>query len=149
MVIRYFGTKEQLFDAALTIDLRLPDLTAVPPAELPYALVRHFLDRWESDPADDALLMVLRSGVTNERAAQRTREIFATQVAPALAAVIGPAGRPPGGPGLLATPRPRRDPLHDPAADGDRTVTGRHRGDAGPGAAGDAWPRRVVARAPG
>ncbi|MEU1626018.1 TetR family transcriptional regulator [Streptomyces sp. NPDC020096] len=90
MVMRYFGTKEQLFDAALTIDLRLPDLTAVPPGEVPYALVRHFLVRWESDPADDALLMVLRSAVTNGRAAQRAREIFAAQVAPALAAVIGP-----------------------------------------------------------
>ncbi|MDF3289947.1 TetR/AcrR family transcriptional regulator [Streptomyces silvisoli] len=90
MVIRYFGTKEQLFDAALTVDLRLPDLTAMAPGEVPATLVRHFLDRWESDPSDDALLMVLRSAVTNDRAAQRTRRLFSEQVAPALAAVIGP-----------------------------------------------------------
>lgn len=90
MVMRYFGSKEQLFDAALAIDLRLPDLTAVPPQDLAPALVRHFLSLWEGDPVDDVLLVLLRSAVTNERAAQRVREIFAAQVAPALAPVIGP-----------------------------------------------------------
>src|SRR5580765_6030282 len=66
MVMRYFGNKAQLFDAALDIDLRLPDLTAAAPQELPRMLVRHFLERWESDPGDDALLVLLRSAVTNE-----------------------------------------------------------------------------------
>lgn len=89
MVMRYFGSKAQLFDAALAIDLRLPDLTAVPPEDLPRMLVRHFLDRWESDPADDALLVLLRSAVTNEHAAARMHEIFAVQVAPALASALG------------------------------------------------------------
>jgi len=89
MVMRYFGSKAQLFDAALDIDLRLPDLTAVPPEGLPRILVRHFLDRWESDPADDALLVLLRSAVTNEHAAARMREIFVAQVGPALAAALG------------------------------------------------------------
>ncbi|MFJ3516243.1 MULTISPECIES: TetR family transcriptional regulator [unclassified Streptomyces] len=89
MVMRYFGSKEQLFDAALTVDLRLPDLGAVPAEELPAALVRHFVERWEGDPADDALLVLLRSAVTNERAAARMREVFAAQVAPALAAAVG------------------------------------------------------------
>ncbi|MFE9623701.1 TetR family transcriptional regulator [Streptomyces sp. NPDC006527] len=90
MVMRYFGNKEQLFDAALAIDLRLPDLTTVPAEELARTLVRHFLARWEGDPADDALLVLLRSAVTNERAAARMHEIFAAQVAPALAAALGP-----------------------------------------------------------
>ncbi|WP_329327031.1 TetR family transcriptional regulator [Streptomyces mirabilis] len=90
MVMRYFGNKAQLFDTALAIDLRLPDLTTVPPDELARALVRHFLDRWEGDPADDALLVLLRSAVTNEHAAARMHEIFAAQIAPALAAALGP-----------------------------------------------------------
>ena len=89
MVMRYFGNKAQLFDAALDIDLRLPDLSALSPEELPRMVVRHFLDRWESDPADDALLLLLRSAVTNEHAAARMREIFATQIAPALADALG------------------------------------------------------------
>ncbi|PWK63791.1 regulatory TetR family protein [Streptomyces sp. CG 926] len=90
MVMRYFGSKERLFDAALAVDLRLPDLAAVPTGELPAALVRHFVERWEGDPADDALLVLLRSAVTNEQAADRMREVFAAQVAPALAAAVGP-----------------------------------------------------------
>jgi AcrR family transcriptional regulator len=90
MVMRYFGNKEQLFDAALAISLRPPDLTAVPAHDQATVLVRHFLDRWESDPADDALLVLLRSAVTNERAAARIHEVFAAQVTPALAAALGP-----------------------------------------------------------
>jgi AcrR family transcriptional regulator len=90
MVMRYFGSKAQLFDAALSIDLRLPDLAGVPVEELPRVLVRHFLDRWEGDPSDDALLVLLRSAVTNPQAAARMQGIFASQVAPALAAAIGP-----------------------------------------------------------
>ncbi|WP_327695464.1 TetR/AcrR family transcriptional regulator [Streptomyces sp. NBC_00459] len=90
MVMRYFGNKAQLFDTALAIDLRLPDLTGVAADELARVLVRHFLDRWEGDPADEALLVLLRSAVTNEHAAARMHEIFATQVAPTLAAALGP-----------------------------------------------------------
>lgn len=90
MVMRYFGSKERLFEAALAVDLRLPDLGVVPAGELPAALVRHFVERWEGDPADDALLVLLRSAVTNEQAAARMREVFAAQVAPALAAALGP-----------------------------------------------------------
>ena len=90
MVMRYFGNKAQLFDAALDIDLRLPDLTGIPVGELPRLIVRHFLDRWESDPGDDALLVLMRSAVTNEHAAGQMRAIFAGQVAPALAAALGP-----------------------------------------------------------
>src|SRR6476619_5491930 len=89
MVMRYFGNKAQLFDAALDVDLRLPDLTGIPVAELPRLIVRHFLDRWESDPGDDALLVLMRSAVTNEHAAAQMRAIFAGQVAPALAAALG------------------------------------------------------------
>ncbi|MFJ1730035.1 TetR family transcriptional regulator [Streptomyces sp. NPDC088254] len=90
MVMRYFGNKAQLFDATLAIDLRLPDLTGVPADQFAQVLVRHFLERWEGDPADDALLVLMRSAVTNEQAAARMHEIFAAQVAPTLAAALGP-----------------------------------------------------------
>ncbi|MFF9043695.1 TetR family transcriptional regulator [Streptomyces parvulus] len=90
MVMRYFGNKSRLFDATLAIDLRLPDLADVPPDDLAQTLVRHFLERWEGDPADDALLVLMRSAVTNEQAAARMHEIFAAQIAPALTAALGP-----------------------------------------------------------
>ncbi|MGW3917314.1 TetR/AcrR family transcriptional regulator [Streptomyces sp. NPDC005070] len=90
MVMRYYGNKAQLFDAALDIDLDLPDLSAVPARDRAEALVRHFLHRWEQDEAGDALLLLLRSAVTNEHAAERMHAIFASQVAPALAKAAGP-----------------------------------------------------------
>lgn len=94
MVMRYFGSKEQLFEAALAIDLQLPDLAEVPGDRVPALLVRHFLDRWEGDPTDDALLVLLRSAVTNDQAAARMREIFARQVAPVVAAALPPGSDP-------------------------------------------------------
>ncbi|MCX4429704.1 TetR/AcrR family transcriptional regulator [Streptomyces mirabilis] len=90
MVMRYYGNKAHLFDAALDVDLHLPDLTSVPADNLAQAWVRHFLSRWEQDGDDDALLLLLRSAVTNDHAAQRMHEIFAAQVAPALTAALGP-----------------------------------------------------------
>ncbi|WP_234360239.1 hypothetical protein [Streptomyces sp. DSM 15324] len=62
----------------------------MPANTLARTLVRHFLERWEGDPADDALLVLMPSAVTNEQAAARMHEIFAAQVAPTLAAVLGP-----------------------------------------------------------
>jgi AcrR family transcriptional regulator len=88
MVMRYFGSKAQLFAAAVDIELRLPDLSGVPRVELGKVLVAHFLERWEGDPGDDALLMLLRSAATDEVARERMRHTFASQLVPALASVI-------------------------------------------------------------
>ena len=81
MVMRYFGTKDQLFAAAAEFDLRLPDLSDVDPSLLGHALVSHFLSRWEDD---DALVVLLRSSTTNAEAAQRMTDIFAAQLLPAI-----------------------------------------------------------------
>ncbi len=82
MVMRYFGNKDQLFAAAAEFDLRFPDLSDVPRAELGAALVAHFLDRWTQD---DGLIVLLRSSTTNTEAAQRMQAIFAEQLGPAIA----------------------------------------------------------------
>ncbi|MFB4263237.1 TetR family transcriptional regulator [Nonomuraea sp. GTA35] len=97
MVMRYFGSKDGLFAAAAEFDLRLPDLEALPRDRVGATLVRHFLDRWE---ADDALRVLLRTGVTNQAAAERTRAVFATQLAPLITAL---ADGPTGGDGRAAT----------------------------------------------
>ena len=86
MVMRYFGSKDRLFAAAAEFDLCLPNLEALPRDRVGAALVAHFLDRWE---ADDALRVLLRTGVTNQAAAERTRAIFATQLAPLITALTG------------------------------------------------------------
>ena len=87
MVMRYYGNKAQLFAAAVDVDLRLPDVAGIPRDRLGETLVAHFIKRWEGDPADDALLTLLRSAATDDTAASRLRDIFAAQVAPVALAV--------------------------------------------------------------
>ncbi|MEW2384172.1 TetR family transcriptional regulator [Micromonospora sp. NPDC047707] len=82
MVMRYYGSKEGLFAAAAEFDLRLPDLTQVPPDRFGEALVRHFLDRWEGD---ETLAALLRAASANPGAAERIRGIFADQLTEAVA----------------------------------------------------------------
>jgi AcrR family transcriptional regulator len=89
MVMRYYGNKADLFVAASTIDLRLPDLAGVARRRMGEVLVRHFLDLWEGDLADDALVFMLRSAVTGESAAARMRAIFAEQVAGPIGDALG------------------------------------------------------------
>jgi len=83
MVMRYFGNKEQLFADAAEFDLELPDLSQVPRDELGITIAAHFLDRWERD---EALVILLRVGVTNAVVAERMRMIFAAQLGPVVAA---------------------------------------------------------------
>jgi len=103
MVMRYYGNKSQLFAAAVDIDLRLPEIGSLPPERLGESLVRHFLHRWEDDPADDALLTLLRSAATDETAAERLRGIFREQLAPVVLAVCADAGEAVERAGLVAT----------------------------------------------
>src|SRR5262245_24762447 len=84
MVMRYFGNKEKLFAAAAEFDLRLPDLTQTPRADIGRRIAGHIVDRWDGD---ETLMALLRAAVTNPAAADRMREIFATQLGPAMRAV--------------------------------------------------------------
>lgn len=88
MVIRYYGSKEDLFAAAVRVDLRLPDFSAVGRDDLGRAMVAHFLRRWEGDLADDVLQVLLRSAATHPAAAIRLRGLFAEQVTAAMAGVV-------------------------------------------------------------
>ena len=121
MVMRYYGNKDKLFTAATDFDLRLPDLKEVPREDVGRTLVVHLLERWEDD---EGLMILLRTGVTNEGAAERMRGIFAAQLGPL---AVPPVRR--SRPG----PRPRRArrhagprhgpvPLHPPPAAGGRHV---------------------------
>ncbi len=99
MVMRYFGSKDELFAAAADYDLKLPDLTGVDRSRLGTALVDHFVNRWEGD---EALGLLLRSATTNAEAAQRMHRIFGEQLLPVVAAVV-PAEDAPQRAGLIAT----------------------------------------------
>lgn len=84
MVIRYFGGKEALFAEAAEFELRLPDLTGVEPEDLAGVLLPRFFAVWEEDAT---FLALLRASATSPTAAAKMREVFAAQVAPALAVV--------------------------------------------------------------
>jgi len=103
LVMRYFGSKADLFDAIVEIDLRLPNLAKVPRRRLGETLVSHFLTRWEGDPADDALLTLLRSAATDENAANRMRGIFRHQLVAALVDIVSDPAEAATRAGLIAT----------------------------------------------
>jgi AcrR family transcriptional regulator len=80
MVMRYYGSKDGLFAAAVDVDLELPAVGGLPPERRAEVLVRHFLALWEGDRSNGVLTVLLRSAITNEAAAERMRAVFATQV---------------------------------------------------------------------
>ncbi len=83
LVIRYFGSKDELFAAVAEPELGLPDLSALDPARIGESLVRHFLDLWDGA---SGLPVLLRSAASNPAAAEQLRKVFATQVFPVIAA---------------------------------------------------------------
>jgi len=84
LIIRYFGSKQELFAEAAEFRIDLPDLTAVPSDEVADVLLSRFFGVWEQDTT---FLALLRAAMTSESAADTLRQVFASQVAPALAAV--------------------------------------------------------------
>ncbi|WP_062352211.1 TetR/AcrR family transcriptional regulator [Herbidospora yilanensis] len=84
MVMRYFENKEKLFAAAAEFDLRIPDLAGTPREQIGARIAGHVIDRWDGD---ETLMALLRAAVTHQAAADRMREIFATQLRPAVLAI--------------------------------------------------------------
>ncbi|CAN5379888.1 TetR family transcriptional regulator [soil metagenome] len=84
LVIRYFGSKQDLFAAAAEFTIDLPDLREVPAGSLAEVLLSRFFAVWEEDATFVALL---RAAMTSNTAAETMRQVFVTQVAPSLAAV--------------------------------------------------------------
>jgi AcrR family transcriptional regulator len=91
LVIRYFGSKDELFSLVATPDLRLPDLSAVEPQRIGETLVSHFLDLWEGPAAGGGMPILLRSAASNEAAAEQLKQAFAKQVFPMILTVGDPS----------------------------------------------------------
>ena len=84
MVMRYYGSKDGLFAAAVDIDLDLPDLGAADPESVGELLAGQFLTLWEHPPTNEILLTLLRAAVADDVVAEKFREVFADQVMPAV-----------------------------------------------------------------
>jgi AcrR family transcriptional regulator len=76
MVMRYFQSKAGLFTAAVTMDLRVPDLRSVPASGRGELLVRHFISRWEDPASDDEMIALIRTAATSETVAQQLQAVF-------------------------------------------------------------------------
>ena len=97
LVIHYFGTKEALFIAATGLPVGLSELfaslTALPLRDRVRALVLGYLQLVDSDQSRNAFLALVRSAVSNEKAATMLREFLTSE----LLTVIGrPTGYPDG-----------------------------------------------------
>src|SRR6195952_30054 len=84
LVIRYFGSKQDLFAAAAEFTLDLPELAGIDPDRVAEVLLPKFFAVWEDDTTFIALL---RAAMTSATAADTMRNVFETQLAPLLVAI--------------------------------------------------------------
>ncbi|NBH06857.1 TetR family transcriptional regulator [Amycolatopsis sp. SID8362] len=86
MVMRYYGSKADLFTAAVSIDPGLPGLPLEPREAIGRTLVSRFLTLWEENEEFTALMRV---GATYPAAADRMQSVLRDQLIP-LARLVGP-----------------------------------------------------------
>jgi AcrR family transcriptional regulator len=88
LVIHYFGTKEGLFVAATGLPDGLPglleNLAALPLHDFAQALVRAYLHLIDSDGSRNAILALVRSAVSNDKAAATLRQFLTTELLPVI-----------------------------------------------------------------
>ncbi|MEU6946502.1 TetR family transcriptional regulator [Streptomyces sp. NPDC046316] len=93
LVMAYFGTKDGLFREAVGSGSGVTDdvlsAAADSPGELPAALARAYLDRWDRLPADDPWPALIRSAVSHPPSAELLRTILEKQVGEPLARLLG------------------------------------------------------------
>jgi AcrR family transcriptional regulator len=96
LIIHYFGSKEGLFIAATGLPRDLPELfarlAALPADDFAPALVHGYLQLVDSDSSRNAIIALVRSAVSNERAAAMLREFLSTELVPVIAGRTGQPG---------------------------------------------------------
>ena len=74
MVMRYFGSKEELFSRVARLDFQAGLLADVPRSQFGEALIRHVIRRWEDPEIGPAMAAILRAcfgrGPAQEKASQ-------------------------------------------------------------------------------
>lgn len=98
LVHHYFGSKEDLFAAAISLPLRPAAVAATilegGREELGERLARLFFAVWETPESRDALVAMLRGAFTTEKAARTLREFFESILVERIAPTLdGPDAR--------------------------------------------------------
>jgi AcrR family transcriptional regulator len=83
LVIRYFGSKQDLFATATDFTIDLPNLTEADPDAIADMLLPRVFAVWEDD---HTFLALLRAAMTSRLAADTLNQALATHVAPTLMA---------------------------------------------------------------
>jgi AcrR family transcriptional regulator len=93
LAYHYFGSKERLFREALSYMMRSPESAPVAAIKDPHkaalVIVRVFLDRWDDSGTSMAFAGLLRSALTNEKAAEALRSTIEQQITPQISARSG------------------------------------------------------------
>jgi AcrR family transcriptional regulator len=94
LVHHYFGTKEQVFVAAMELPFEpgelLPQALAGDPEELGERLARMFLGIWADPDFRSPMLGMLRSALTGERGATMLREFVGSALLGRVGQAVGP-----------------------------------------------------------
>lgn len=83
LVIRYFGSKQDLFATATEFRIDLPDLSDAAPDDIARRLLPRYFAVWEDD---HRFLALLRAAITSRVAADKLNDTLASYVAPILRA---------------------------------------------------------------
>jgi AcrR family transcriptional regulator len=93
LVHHYFGTKEQLFEAAVQLPISakslLPVLLAGGREHIGEQIVRSFITVWEEPRNRPVFMALLRSVVSNEQAADLVRRLLVKEVFAPIATALG------------------------------------------------------------
>jgi len=87
MVIRYYGSKAELFEASAAVDLALREIRAAEPEQLAEDYARTFIARWEGG-ANDVEQLLIRTALTHHDAVQQVQRIFDEQIKPPIVAAL-------------------------------------------------------------
>jgi AcrR family transcriptional regulator len=92
LVCHYYGTKEELFAAALELPVHPRDVLAaatIDPAHIGTTIVRTFLQAWEPPENRVRFMAMLRSAMTNDTAMAMVRDMLVREVFEPITEALG------------------------------------------------------------
>ncbi len=87
MVIRYYGSKAELFEASAAVSLELGKTTTTEPDELADEYAHTLVAHWE-DGSNEVERMLIRTAITHPEAVAQVQRIFDTQLKPPVLAAL-------------------------------------------------------------